>query len=221
MADCVYVHGFGENREGKRARTIVDALEEEGYRCEVPDMHQPTFSTLTISAALEALTSYLDALRPGVEGIPGLLIGASMGGYLVARWAANHPRWRGRCLLLAPGMGMAGRWPTLVGQERMKRWEEEGTLRLPGPREELESVHWEFMEDMRAQPPVEGLREGTVIIHGQRDHTVPVETSQRLVECSANARLVEVLDGHALLGSLDIVVKEALDILGEKGRLGA
>ncbi len=213
--DCVYVHGFGENLGGKRVRLIVDALEKAGYGCDVPDLHRPSFREVTISAALEGLEQ---VLRRWQGDGPRLLIGASMGGYVATRWAMAHGDWNGRLMLLAPGMGMAGRWPILVGEERMERWENEGLLRLPGPSERLEAVEWGFVQDMREQPAVERVPQGTVIIHGRRDRTVPIDISRRLSKCSGGARLLEVQDGHALMQSLDIVIEEALDILGSKER---
>ncbi|MEZ4316799.1 MAG: alpha/beta fold hydrolase [Myxococcota bacterium] len=49
---------------------------------------------------------------------------------------------------------------------------------------------------------------GTVILHGVHDEIIPVEASRRLVARSPGSRLLELDDGHRLVGSLDVLARE-------------
>lgn len=53
----------------------------------------------------------------------------------------------------------------------------------------------------------------TLIIHGTRDPTVPIEGSRRYAAEHSGVRLVEVDDVHDLLASRELIVERALDFL--------
>ena len=59
--------------------------------------------------------------------------------------------------------------------------------------------------------PPEGV--STVVVHGTRDTICAPSFSEAYVAQSSQARLVSVDDAHRLLGSLDVIVREARALL--------
>jgi uncharacterized protein len=53
------------------------------------------------------------------------------------------------------------------------------------------------------------VRVPTLVIHGTRDDVVPVQGSRTWAASKPHVRLVEVDDGHELVGSLEVIAREA------------
>ncbi|RDV40044.1 alpha/beta fold hydrolase [Bradymonadaceae bacterium TMQ3] len=210
-----YLHGFASSARSTMGAWLARELEWRGYELHRPELNVPSFYELTFSEALRVM----DRLDADVArtGRPWRLIGSSMGGYLAARWAQLNPQRVDRLLLLAPGFDLPARWPHLVGKKRMKRWEEEGALKLPGPDERMQPVSWNFIEDARTHEPWPEVSCPVVIVHGTRDPTVPVASSRRYVEMYEGGRLVEVDDRHQLRDSRDTVWSELVQLFEIKG----
>ncbi|RAL24893.1 hypothetical protein DL240_01405 [Lujinxingia litoralis] len=205
-----YLHGFASGPGSTKGSWLAARLREHGYDLHEPDLNVPSFYDLTFSEALRAMDRLDAEVAP--DGRPWRLVGASMGGYLAARWAQLNPTRVDRLLLLAPGFDLPQRWPTLVGPRRMKRWEEQGELRLPGPDDGFEPVSWRFIEDARTHDPWPEVDCPVVIIHGRKDLTVPVASSRRYARDHDNVRLVEVDDRHQLNASLSILWEEMVQL---------
>lgn len=205
-----YVHGFASSEKSRKAAYLAKVFGAHQRQLLRPNLNRPTFRQLTYSGALEVLDE-LD--QKGGEG-KWRFIGSSMGGYLAARWAQLHPERVDRLVLLCPGFNLVERWPKLVGDHRMKRWEKEGELRLPGPKGKMEPVHWGFIEDARTHPPVPEVPCETIIVHGTRDPTVPVGSSRKYAAARDHVKLYEVDDLHGLIKSVDFIAEKALEFFG-------
>lgn len=197
-----YIHGFASGPASYKGRHLAGRFREHGLEFELPDLNRPSFGQLTYTAAL----TVLDEMDSGDER-PWRLIGSSMGGYLSVRWAQLNPGRVDRLVLLCPGFRLPERWPHLVGPERMKSWERDGELNLPGPTETLEPVHWGFIEDARRHPAAPDVECETLIIHGKRDPTVPIESSRRYAKDRDLVRFIEVDDDHGLVKSLNFITE--------------
>jgi hypothetical protein len=145
-----------------------------------------------------------------------LAIGSSLGGLVVARAAERDAR-IAAAVLLAPAFQLAGRWRARMGEAEWARWQREGTCRhddhaTPGG---VLDVDFGFMEDaIRVDDGWPDLRVPTAIVQGAEDDLVDPALARRFAATRPNVRLVEVADGHQLLGSLDVIHAEIGRALG-------
>ena len=173
----VYVHG-GFWRQGwdrRHARPLANALAADGYVVAVPEYRRvggsggwPT-TAQDVERALEALPALLDGLHLATTATT--LVGHSAGGHLVL-WAANQPL-AGRVervVALAP-----------VGDLRMAAEVDMGAgaavALLGGTPEQVPDAYdaADPGSRLRTRPPCD-----VVVLHGDRDDAVPVESSRGL-----------------------------------------
>jgi len=209
-----YLHGFGSGPQSAKGVHLRTQLARDGIDLELLDVNVPSFETQTHTAVLRHLDAF-DAETP--PDTPLFLAGSSMGGYLAARWAELHPDRVPGLFLLCPGFDLAARWPELMGSERFRNWEREGTIKGEDPSGNRRTLHWEFVVDSRRHPGFPEVRCPTRIVHGTRDDVVPIELSRRYERDRGHVRLIEVDDDHRLQGSLDRVTAELRSFLGSRG----
>lgn len=201
-----YLHGFASGPKSYKGTRLRERFATLGVEFELPDLTRPSFEKLTYTAALAAIS----ALGEG----PWCFIGSSMGGYLAARFAEQHPSRVHRLVLLCPGFDLVTRWPVLVGTEGMARWEAEGALPLPDRHGIDTPVHYGFLEDARTYPPFPEVPCPTVIIHGTRDEIVPIDSSRSYAGHRPHVQLVEVDDDHGLAATTDRIGDIAIEHFG-------
>ncbi|MFW6050571.1 MAG: YqiA/YcfP family alpha/beta fold hydrolase [Myxococcota bacterium] len=218
MYRYAYLHGFASSSGSKKGVWLAEALAADGVVLERPDLNRPSFGELSHRAMIAAVEEMDRASGPGDRW---RLVGSSLGGWLAARFAELHPGRVDRLVLLCPGFGLAERWPHLVGEASWARWRRQGALPLPDAHGRMVPVHWGFIEEARRQPAVPAVPCPTVIVHGRRDPTVPIEGSRAYAAAHPErVRLVEVDDDHALMGSLDTILGEVRRHFGIDGRSG-
>jgi hypothetical protein len=196
----LYIHGFASSPASRKAQAFRAALAARGIDLEIPELDEGDFEHLTISRQLALISRTLD-------GAPARLIGSSMGGYLAAVYAADHPE-ISRIVLLAPAFGFAPRWRDKIGA---------------GPREYLDvfhfagnttrRVHYLLIEDALAYPPMPGFAQPAQLYHGVRDEVVPIGYSREFAAAHPNAQLTELDSDHELLDVLDTITEKAVAFL--------
>lgn len=203
MIGYAYLHGFASGPRSKKGTALAAAFAARAVYLALPDLNRPSFAELTLTAQLAALDA-LTASRPDVT--TWRFIGSSMGGWVAARWAELHPDRVDRLVLLCPGFDMIARWPKLLGSDAMARWRAHGALVFPSGDKRPEAVHWGFIEDALTLPATPEVPCPTLIVHGTRDATVPIDTSRAYAAARATTvTLVEVDDNHELTRSLGLV----------------
>ncbi len=203
-----YLHGFASGPLARKGLGLARAFQAQGVSMALPDLNMPSFAELSHAAMLAAV----DELTSGGE--PWCFVGSSLGGWLAARWAELHPDRIERLVLLCPGFGLGSRWPKLLGERAMKRWQARGTHPFPDGAGEVADVHWGFYQESLRQRSVPEVPCPTLVIHGRADEVVPIETSRRYAAERRHVELVEVDDDHPLSGSLDRVTAETLRFFG-------
>src|SRR5690242_10304688 len=98
----LYLHGFASSPGSRKARFFAERLRKVGCKVEIPDLAQGGFKHLTISGQLQLLERL-------AAGEPVMLIGSSLGGYLAALYASQHPE-VDRMILLAPAFRFRELW---------------------------------------------------------------------------------------------------------------
>ncbi len=193
-----YLHGFASSPQARKGAYLAERLAKRGIELHRPDLNRPSFAELTVSGALAAVD---EMVGHGPHEATWRLIGSSFGGYVAARWAELHPERVDELVLLCPGFDLLGRWPAMLGDAVMERWEREGWLSFPDGAGRPTAVHWGFVEDMKRHPGTPEVPCPTKIVHGTEDEVVPIEGSRRYAAAREHVELVEVEDDHGLLAS--------------------
>src|SRR5580658_8950029 len=101
MSRFVYLHGFASSPGSRKARFFEERVRELGSGLEIPDLAQGNCRNLTLTAQLNVIAQIGRDQRTS-------LIGSSMGGYVAALYAAQHPE-VDKLVLLAPAFSFASR----------------------------------------------------------------------------------------------------------------
>ena len=206
MTPIIYLHGFAPSPASSKARYFAHRLRAAGAMVEIPDLADGDFEHLTISGQLRVVERV-------AAGRAVSLVGSSMGGYLSALYAAEHPEVE-RLVLLAPAFCFARRWQERMGDTAIREWRERGTVEVfhygDGCTRQLA---FDLLDDAGPYPDFPDFRQPALIFHGRHDDVVPAAFSEEFATKHANAKL-EVLDsGHELINVLDYMAPKVLQFL--------
>jgi hypothetical protein len=192
----LYLHGFASGASSRKARFFAEKLSALGVRVEVPILDEENFQKLTI-------TGQLKVIEKAVRNEPVVLIGSSLGGYLAALYAADHPEVP-RLVLLAPAFRFHHLWTTGMDAQALERWRETGSLPIFHYGEGREMpIGYQLIEDAARYDPCPDFSQPALLFHGTRDPHVPVEYSAEFAQHHPNARLIRMDSGHELTDVLD------------------
>ena len=222
----LYMHGFGSSQRGEKAeffrhRCLAEGLSFVSFDFQGHGLSGGTIRDLTVTRCLrdaERVRRYIDAS----SSLPMVLMGSSMGG-LVGLWNATvQPAAAGA--FVAPALGLDETFPSLIGEEGMRRWEESGILPITNEMGTFE-LGWGFMEDLRsrrAEQLFELHQLPTIIFQGKLDDRVSWEEVDQFADGTPElTRLILFADGdHRLLDQKEIIWAETSAFLGEIGLTG-
>ncbi len=198
----VALHGFASSPASRKNVHFDARFRARELTLVRPDLNQPSFAKLSIAAMQAEIARTWDAAGRA----PLRMIGSSLGGYVAALFASQHPERVDRLVLLCPAFDIAALWPELLTAEQLVEWKQRGTLGLEDAAGAIVDVHYALVEEARATPPFPRALCPTVIVHGRQDARVPFAQSERYArETPAVRELVRVDDGHDLLASLDVL----------------
>lgn len=200
-----YLHGFASGPRSRKGVALARVLGARGITLERPDLNRPSFARLSHDAMLAELDAIDEEAKR--EGVTWRFVGSSLGGWLAARWAELHPDRVDRLVLLCPGFDLSARWPKLFGADAMAEWAREGEMIVRDGAGDPVALWYGFYQESLRQPAWPVVPCPTVIVHGTRDVTVPVESSRRYASEHANVRLVEVDDDHEMTGSIEVIAE--------------
>ncbi len=203
----LYLHGFASGPRSKKGLRFDEAFRARGLALERLDLNVPSFRELSP----RAMVAEVGRAAGGGEVTR---IGSSLGGWTAARFAELCPEQVARLVLMCPAFDLCGRWPHMLPEGALEEWRRTGAHLFDDAEGRPQPVHYRFYEEHCAEPAFPDARCPTLIVHGTRDETVPVESSRRYAASRPNVTLIEVDDGHDLLASLETIVERALDFLG-------
>jgi uncharacterized protein len=191
----IYLHGFSSGPGSTKAKYIQAQCAQIGIDLQVPDLNQDDFTHLTIS---RQIAQVVDLLPP--DKSPVILIGSSMGAWVSAIIAQNHPQVE-RLVLLAPAFDFLNHWLPKIGEQQLNSWEQTGYLSLYHHAiKDLSPLHYDFLVDARKYPLAEINRVlPTLIIHGIHDDVIPVSASRDFASQHPWVELLEWDSDHQLL----------------------
>jgi len=204
----IYLHGFASGPQSRKAQAFRAALSGSEIDLEIPILDESDFEHLTLSRQLRVIEKTLN-------GAPCRLIGSSMGGYLAALYAADHPE-VDRLVLLAPAFGFQSRWREIHGEQAIEHWRETGWLPVYHyGAKEIRRVDFALFEDAGRFPGYPDFRQPARIFHGVNDAVVPVGFSRTFAASHPNAHLTELDSDHELLDALNGIVEDSVPFLTE------
>ena len=209
----VFLHGLMSNRDGTKALALADHCAGLGLSCVRFDMFghgdsSGTFAGGNISRWAEDTVDVIDRLTQG----PQILIGSSMGGWVMLRAALARPDRVAGLIGIAPAPDFTEdfMWANCSPAER-EQIQQEDIFNVQSDCDERPyPISHGLIEDGRRNLM---LRDSILIscpvrlIHGQKDSAVPWETSMRLAEklASDDVSVVLVKNGdHRLSEPADI-----------------
>lgn len=226
-----YCHGFLSGPGSVKGQALRQSMLEAGLDMTLLNLNGADNDpgAMACSRALQAVRDF-HLEKKAIAGDPGLklrLVGSSLGGYIVARYADLYPNEVDRIFMLCPSFGLATRAPKIVSDEDAKSWERDGAREFPLSTGGVANVPWTFVQDALLQPDYPGYVCPATIVHGLHDEVVPVQSTRAVVEGSVDiakrtmAMLVQ--DDHALAdpATLSLAVKMLLEFfdLGENNAM--
>lgn len=214
---AIYLHGFASSPRSKKAVFFRDRLAGVGIDLRVPDLNQPDFAHLTMTAMIERVRQELAACPPDE---PVVLFGSSMGGgvavHALDRLAAAEAGRVSALVLMAPAFDFVGNRRRTLGEAGLQQWRERGWWETPNyATGQPERIHYGLMDDL-AGYPIEGVvvNRPTLLFHGVHDTSVPVEQSRAFAAERPLVTLRELDSDHELLDVLETLWRETVEFLG-------
>lgn len=190
----IYLHGFASSPNSTKARYLRDRFAEIQIDLKIPDLNFGDFSQLTITRQANQVWREFP-----LNDEPVTLIGSSLGG-LTAAYLGNINLQVQQLVLLAPAFEFLSHWLPLLGEEQVRRWQEDKFIMVYhyGEKRSL-PLSINFLIDA-SQYKVENWRRSipTLILHGQHDETIPIQASRYFAHNRPWVELIEFDSDHAL-----------------------
>lgn len=206
----LHLHGFASSARSAKALSLRERFAPvSGVEFLVPDFN-PTpgdFEFLTVTGMINRLRQYILDRELGE-----LSLSASSLGSLVALHYACRFGGVKKLFLLAPVLSYSA---LPFPAELFERWKKEESLKVPhhGFREEL-LLRYDFHCDGQAYARPVAPPAPVLILHGQNDQTIPVQSSRGYAaEYPGQVTLVELTSDHGLLDSLEVIGDYAVSFL--------
>lgn len=213
----VFLHGLHSDKSGTKSHHLMEYCRKVGHPFLALDMYghgdsSGNFEDGTISQWTEDVIDVMDQVCPQ----PQILIGSSMGGWVMLRVAQQHPdRVAGLIgIAAAPDFTEDLMWAKMSAAER-KELTRSGFIASPSEYgDEPYRISLGLIEDGRKnlvlRSPLE-IDRPVHLIHGQQDSDVPWQTALRLQDNLTSSRVLVTLlaDGdHRLSRGTDLDLLE-------------
>lgn len=194
----LYFHGFASGPLSRKAQFFRERLAGEGISLEIPALDDGDFEQLTISSQLGLIERMLAGER-------AVLIGSSMGGYLAALYASEHPE-IDRMVLLAPAFGFGARWAETFGAEKVAEWRERGHAEVYHYASKgMQRLGAGLFDDSMRHPGYPACAQPALIFHGVEDTVVPIAAAEEWSQKNRNSRVIALQSGHELTDVLETI----------------
>jgi pimeloyl-ACP methyl ester carboxylesterase len=204
----VYLHGFASSPHSTKARFFAGKFAQAGIPFEAPALDAGDFQNLTVSGQMQIVHAAASA------GERPVLMGSSLGGYLAALYAVQHPSSVDRLILLAPAFRFLERWRARLNTQELEQWKQQGWAPIYhyGAKSEQRLGH-QFLEDAAKYDATPDFHQRALILHGTNDLTVPYQGSYDFALEHARSRLVPFNSGHELTDVLEDLWRETAAFL--------
>ena len=190
----LWAHGLEGSQNGSKPTWIAENL---GWEVVSPAMRDRGWSIADQTEVVaEAISNNNDL---------DVIMGSSYGGLAIANASHRFSDRELRIVLMAPAFGLAENFRSMIGEEGLREWQklDSHSYFHHGFDHEVK-FGWDFITtaDEMSWP---SLHHPTVIIHGNQDDIVPIESSRKVSTSNPIVELIEVEDGHRLAESLHFI----------------
>ena len=208
----VYLHGFASSPRSNKAQFFGRKFREAGVPFEAPELDRGKFEKLTVTGQLKVVDKTVSRI-PAAAG-PVVLMGSSLGGYLAALYADDHPRAVDRLVLMAPAFEFLERWKKRLTPQELAEWKQRGWAPVfhYGSNSERR-LRYQFLEDAARYPSTPDFHQRALILHGTEDQMVPSQVSYDYALEHSHTRLALFKSGHELTDVLEDLWREVAAFL--------
>ncbi len=205
----IYLHGFASSPSSRKAQFFRQHFEQLGLDLRIPQLDEGDFTSLTVGAQLKVIE------RQAQDAPDVVLLGSSLGGYLSALYAARHPDQVSKLVLLAPAFGFPGRWREAMGDERMRKWKEQGSVNMfHYGSNAMRPISYRLIEEAASYEDYPEVSQPTLILHGTADDVVPPRYAEEFARRHPDSTKLVLLDsGHELTDVQDKLWNETQSFL--------
>jgi pimeloyl-ACP methyl ester carboxylesterase len=194
LPPALFIPGLGSHRRGEKAHHFAARFSDEGRSLSAIDLRGHgdsggTLRDLTMTRLLAdvAAAATWTAQRSRCPRL--VLIGVSMGAAAAAWHALKHPAATAALILIAPALRFPAALVNDQDRAAIARWRDTGLLRLRSEWIDVE-LGAQLIEDAARYDPQElrhRLSCPALLLHGQRDTTIPWQESAEFVRGSARS----------------------------------
>ena len=214
----VFIHGFKGFKDWGAHHLTARYFAQNGFRYlkfnlshsgvtaqkpnDVSDME--AFASNTFSKEMLDVNLVIDYALKNLNAEEIFLIGHSRGGGLAILQAINHPHVKG----LITWSAIAD-FSSLWKKEQEEEWRKEGKIHVVNARtKEQMPLHVSLLEDfenhterLNILAAAKKINVPWLIVHGDSDVNVPLETAQKLADANAGSRLVKIENANHVYGA--------------------
>jgi uncharacterized protein len=199
---AVFIHGLGSHRGGEKALHFAERFNAKGWAFASVDLRGHGESDgmvrdLTLSRMLADLRAAMHWIAQHGQVERPVLIGSSMGGVVIAWYAAAHPREVGPLVMIAPALSFPLALVEQIGPEAMQDWQRSGIRRWRSEWIDLD-IGYGLIEDAANYDPrlLQRLPSDMLILHGMQDQAIDWQASVAFAEAyESSCDLLLIKDG--------------------------
>ncbi len=187
----LFAHGLEGSPNGSKPTWMKESL---GWEVICPEMSNNGW---TISDQTDVIAEAI-AKNQDID----VIMGSSYGGLAIANASERFAERNLRLVLLAPAFGLAENFRSIAGEQGLNEWENTGSRQYfhHGFGHAVE-FGWDFITSA-AEMSWPNLHHRTIILHGNQDDIVPIDSSRKVSDSNELVEIIEVEDGHRLTDSL-------------------
>ncbi|MCK4634810.1 MAG: alpha/beta fold hydrolase [Candidatus Aenigmarchaeota archaeon] len=214
----ILCHGLASSKDSRTYKTIQQKLNKRGISAFRFDFHghgesEGNFEEATVSKAVDDILSSIDFIKQkGYKKIG--LVGGSFGG-IASLIVASKSDDLFVLALKAPVSDLLGKLTAQENKYSIKEWKENGFIYYTfsdGKKLKLNYSYFEDAERINGYEAAKNIKIPTIIVHGEKDESVPVEQSKKTASLIKDCKL-EIINGAGHLFSKPEHFEKAINLI--------
>jgi dipeptidyl aminopeptidase/acylaminoacyl peptidase len=216
----ILCHGFSTSKEGRTYVRLEEILNDKGISTFRFDFFghgesEGKFEEITTSEAVDDIQQAIKFLQEAGYKKIGL-VGSSFGG-MASIITASKTSALYVLALKSPVSDYMDMIHTREDEKEIEKWRQQGFVEVSGVGGETRKISYSFYEEaeeIKAYEAAQKIKIPTLIVHGDKDETVPLEQSKKTASLIENCRL-EIIGGGDHTYSEPEHFEKMLDLISE------